>query len=83
MSQVDGLATPAPNTQNASILKHLQAGFTLTPLDALRLFGCNRLAARIYELRAMGYAFHVERIEVETRDGVAYVGQYSLVRGDA
>jgi uncharacterized small protein (DUF1192 family) len=37
------------------ILRHLQSGATLTALDALDLFGCNRLAARIADLRAKGY----------------------------
>ena len=38
-------------TQNDQILNYLQAGNRLTPLGALRLFGCFRLSARIYDLR--------------------------------
>ena len=42
-------------SQNQEILKHLKEGKTITPLDALREFGCFRLAARIYDLRCKGY----------------------------
>ena len=37
------------------VLKYLQSGKKLTPLDALNLFGCFRLGARICELRQNGY----------------------------
>lgn len=36
------------------IRKHLEDGDTLTALDALNLFGCLRLAARISDLRKLG-----------------------------
>jgi hypothetical protein len=42
-------------TQNDQILKYLEAGNTITPIDALQLFGCFRLSARIFELRQKGY----------------------------
>lgn len=45
----------APNTQSAKILKHLEAGNTLTSIEALVLFSCERLAARISELRKSGH----------------------------
>lgn len=38
-------------SQKEQILAHLRDGHSLTPLDALMRFGCNRLAARICELR--------------------------------
>ena len=41
-------------SQNQAILQHLQAGNALTHLDALRLFGCARLAARTNDLRTRG-----------------------------
>ena len=43
-----------PN-QTSKILAYLQKGKALTPLDALNLFGCFRISARIYELRQMGH----------------------------
>ena len=41
-------------SQTEAIREHLESGRDLTPLDALDLFGCFRLAARIDELRAEG-----------------------------
>ena len=41
-------------TQRDQILAALKQGDTLTPIDALRRFGCFRLAARINELRDEG-----------------------------
>lgn len=48
-------------TQNARILKALKAGKKLTPLAALRDFGCFRLAARIAELRGEGHAIRMSK----------------------
>lgn len=38
-------------SQTAKILSHLKEGRTLSPLQALDLYGCFRLGARIYDLR--------------------------------
>jgi hypothetical protein len=38
-------------TQCKQIKKHLQKHGSITPIDALKLYGCFRLGARIYELR--------------------------------
>ena len=38
-------------TQDRQILQHMLAGQPITPLEALKLYGCFRLAARICELR--------------------------------
>ena len=43
------------NSQSAEILAHLRAGLSITPLDAFKWFGCMRLGARIYELKARGH----------------------------
>jgi hypothetical protein len=72
---------PAPKGKNARptqagrILRFLQEGHRLTPLDALELFGCFRLAARVHELRREGWAI-VERT-VETASGKR-IAEYSL-----
>jgi hypothetical protein len=42
-------------SQDKMILESLQAGNMLTPLDALKLFGCFRLSARIYSLKKAGH----------------------------
>ena len=41
-------------TQNQKILAHLKAGLSITPLDALEMFECFRLGARIFDLRERG-----------------------------
>ena len=41
--------------QRDAILADLKSGLLLTPLDALRRYGCSRLAARVRELREAGY----------------------------
>ena len=43
------------NNQNAVILKYLRAGNAITGLDALNLWGCFRLAARVHDLRGKGF----------------------------
>ena len=42
------------------ILEALQRGETLTPIDALKRFGCFRLGARIWDLKDKGY--QIEKI---------------------
>jgi hypothetical protein len=42
-------------SQRGSILIYLQAGNAITDIEALRLFQCRRLAARILELKRMGH----------------------------
>lgn len=62
-------------TQNAQILHYLKQGKTISPLEALNMFGCFRLAGRIFELREDGWPIHCDRREV---GGGRRVGFYSL-----
>lgn len=41
-------------TQNEQIKQHLESGHSLTALEALKLFGSMRLAARIDNLKKQG-----------------------------
>jgi hypothetical protein len=41
-------------SQRERIAKHLLSGRAITPIDALRKWGCFRLSGRIYELRQEG-----------------------------
>ena len=41
-------------SHNARVLTELQTGRSLTPMDALKEFGCFRLGARIKDLRNEG-----------------------------
>jgi len=64
-------------TQADQILLHLQSGQTITPIEALELFRCFRLAARIGDLKALGHNILTEM--VESPEGKRYA-RYSLVR---
>ena len=66
-------------TQTALIEAALKAGERLTPLDALRRFGCFRLGARIWDLRQAGLRIERQIIAVETAAGdTAHVAEYRL-----
>lgn len=61
-------------SQNESIRKHLREGKALTSIDALVLFGCFRLSARIKDLRDRG-----EPIESElVNDGKKRYARYFI-----
>jgi hypothetical protein len=62
-------------TQAGRILAYLREGHRITALEALELFQCFRLAARVHELRREGWAI-VERT-VETATGKR-IAEYSL-----
>ena len=52
-------------SQNIKILIALKNGMKLTAIDALNMFGCFRLAARIKDLRDEGYPIKSEMIHNE------------------
>jgi hypothetical protein len=52
----------------------------LTHRDALTECGIARLAARVHDLRHMGYDIHSELVRVNTRAGQARVARYVLLR---
>jgi hypothetical protein len=62
-------------TQSEKILEHLRSGQTLTPLEALRKYGCLRLGARVYDLKQKGVTIDMRLIETETG---AHVAEYSI-----
>lgn len=64
-------------SQTAQILNYLRNHGSITPLIALKRFGCFRLAARIRDLRDEGYCINAVMI---TRRGKRYAA-YSLVEG--
>ena len=64
-------------SQNSEILAHLKSGKQLTQLQALKLFGTMRLAARVDELRCKGHKVLTEMITVG--NGVR-VARYKLVK---
>ena len=63
------------DTQANAILKHMQDGNGITPMDALELCGCFRLSARIADLKKRGFEIITEKVKV---DGGKYVARYHL-----
>lgn len=62
-------------TQANAILAYLQQYGSITPMDALRVCGCMRLAARIQDLEESG---HVFTVEIEGENGKRWA-RYTLV----
>ncbi len=65
-------------TQRERVLALLKAGRCLSAIDALRLVGTNRLAARVFELREAGHDIRRRLVRVRTRDGHARIAIYYL-----
>ena len=66
-------------TQTNQILDHLKAHRTITPLDALRLYGCMRLGARIWDLRRLGFKIRSEIVTDVNKNGEPVrFAQYTL-----
>jgi hypothetical protein len=56
-------------SQNDEILTQLKSGNRITPLGALKKWGCLRLGARIHDLRSLG---HQIETSIVTRKGKRY-----------
>jgi hypothetical protein len=67
-------------SQKQKILKHLSSGKSLSPLQALGLFGCYRLAGRIYDLKRAGH--QIETIIKSDDQGRTYAS-YVLKHDEA
>jgi Helix-turn-helix domain len=65
------------NSQLESIRKSLEAGETITPIDALRRWGCFRLGARIDDLRHEGY--NIETLMEKNTTGRGKHARYKLL----
>lgn len=61
-------------SQNKRILAHLKSGKTITQKQAVPLFGCYRLSARIADLRDDGHPIRTDII----RNGRSHFAEYSL-----
>lgn len=67
--------TPIP-IQNARILEHLKRG-PITPMEALHLYDCFQLAARIFDLREIGHEIITMRIKNPFGN---YYAEYHLIK---
>ncbi len=52
------------NSQNEQILRYMQSGRKITPMEALNDFGCMRLGGRIFELKEAGYKIQDEWLKL-------------------
>ena len=59
------------DTQVRQIKAHLDRGLTITPMQALQLYGCFRLAARIQDLRDSGFPIRTDIVETESGKRIA------------
>ena len=59
-------------SQCTQILKHLQEGKPITPLEALNLFGVFRLAARISNLREQGHEIITGKMKSGGKEFASY-----------
>ena len=60
MSQIDGIRA------------HLLRGKPITPIQALNLFGCFRLAAVIFNIREEGYTVETEMVHRNGKKWASY-----------
>lgn len=63
------------SSQTSRILEYMLQGNSITPIEALNLFGSFRLGARIAEIKAKGYLVYSEFV---TTDSGKKVKQYHL-----
>ena len=59
-------------TQTAAIRAQLERGESITPLQALSLYGCFRLAARIFDLKAEGLTIDSNTITINGHEFAEY-----------
>ena len=64
-------------SQNMRILDYMSNVGPLTGLEALKLFGCFRLASRIYDIKQLGVTIIAKRKELPNGKSVA---EYHLIK---
>jgi len=69
MNTNDNAATAV--SQCAAILAYLRQGYAITPIEALEMFGCFRLGARIWDLKRRGEDIVSERYTTASGKRVA------------
>lgn len=59
-------------TQADDILRHLQSGRPITPLEALEKYGCFRLGGRIYDLKKLGHKIKTDMVQQNGKRFASY-----------
>lgn len=72
-NQLTGIYRRFRMSQEFDILLHLRDYGSITPLDALRKFGCFRLGARINDLRNQGYEIETIMTTINKKRFAKYV----------
>jgi hypothetical protein len=68
-------------SQNLRIRKYLESGKSIMDFDAIYMFGCRRLPARIYDLKKIGVNIAPTEMVKVTSDGrTKHVAKYKLVK---
>jgi hypothetical protein len=68
-------------TQCERILRHLQDYGSITQAEAVTEYGCYRLGARIWDLKAQGIPIRSERVTGKNRyDEPVSFSRYSIVK---
>lgn len=71
-------------TQCERILRHLQDYGSITQAEAVTEYGCYRLGARIWDLKAQGVPIRSERVTGKNRyDEPVSFSRYSIVEESA
>ncbi len=67
-------------SQTDKILEHLKVNGTITSWEAINLYRCTRLSAKIYDLRNLGYNITTKMVTKKNSNGeyVTY-GIYELL----
>ena len=58
-------------SQEEQVLQHLLSGQSITPIEALDLYGSFRLSSIIFRLRGRGYDIHTEMVTIRKGTRVA------------
>lgn len=70
-------------TQNEMILKYIHDHGSITPLEALKEFGCMRLASRINDLKNQGHNIVSEKVTTKNRYGKKIsFAKYSIIESE-
>ena len=69
------------DSQISLVLNHLQKGKEITPLEALNRYGCYRLGAVIFDLKAEGYNIKTEIRKFKKANG--NTGRFAVYRLEA
>ena len=75
------MAEAGTMTQCERILQYIEENGSITQLDALREFGCMRLASRMCDIKKLGYPVRMEMEKNKNRYGEPiHYARYSICK---